>query len=115
MDKFILGLSYLLLAICIGFFYYENTTQKTNFKDKEKALEQRNDSLLNEVRINKNIIKQLDSLALKYKEQIEKDKQALSALKIKAESNKKQHNEELNRINTLSKSAIISEFTETFK
>jgi len=84
-------------------------------KNELKRLHQQNDSLQANIESNKVLINSLSFEIDSFKTKIEESKKELATLKHKAKKNKDKYNEESNRINSLSNTAIISEFTNAFE
>jgi chromosome segregation ATPase len=84
-------------------------------KNELKRLHQQNDSLQANIESNKVLINSLSFEIDSFKTKIEVNKKELATLKHKAKKNKDKYNEESNRINSLSNTAIISEFTNAFE
>lgn len=103
-----------ILLIIMFYQYFNINSVKANFKNEIEKLHKQNDSLVLNISVNKSKIKQLDSLANIFKTRVEQDKAKLDSLKFVADKNKQKYDKEHNRINTLSNSAVASEFTNTF-
>jgi chromosome segregation ATPase len=86
-----------------------------DYKNQLKSLHQQNDSLQANVESNKVLINSLFSEINTFKTKIEENKKELADLKHKAKKNKDKYNEESNRINSLSNTSLISEFTIAFE
>jgi len=86
-----------------------------DYKNQLKSLHQQNDSLQANVESNKVLINSLSSEINTFKTKIEENKKELADLKHKAKKNKDKYNEESNRINSLSNTSLISEFTIAFE
>lgn len=88
-----------------------------NFKLKNRIneLNQQNDSLALDIKAKQAQILELNSIAEKFKEEIEKDKAELEVLKEKSKQNKNKHDKERDRINNLDAKSVVSEFTDAFK
>jgi chromosome segregation ATPase len=84
-------------------------------KNQLKRLHQQNDSIQANIESNKVLINSLSSEINTFKTKIEENKKELADLKYKAKKNKDKYNEESNRINSLSNTSLISEFTITFE
>jgi chromosome segregation ATPase len=109
-------LSYIVVII-IAVIITANLKYASNidYKNEIKNLHKQNDSLQANIDSNTVIIKSLSLEINNFKLKIEEDKKELANLKIKAKKNKDKYNEESNRINSLSNTAIISEFTNAFE
>lgn len=105
---------YIVIAILFVLLVFQNK-QTLNIKDRLKELNQQNDSLALDIKAKQTQILELNSIAEKFKEEIEKDKAELEVLKEKSKQNKNKHDKERDRINNLDAKSVVSEFTDAFK
>ena len=101
-----------LVLLIINIF---NINPNFNLNKENKVLNHKIDSLQSNIDSFKVKIVKLDSLNSIYEKEIKQNQIKLSELKLKSDLNKKKQNEENNRINNLSNSALISEFTNAFQ
>ena len=101
-----------LVLLIINIF---NINPNFNLNKENEVLNHKIDSLQSNIDSFKVKIVKLDSLNSIYEKEIKQNQIKLSELKQKSDLNKKKQNEENNRINNLSNSALISEFTNAFQ
>ena len=101
-----------LVLLIINIF---NINPNFNLNKENEVLNQKIDSLQSNIDSFNVKIMKLDSLNSIYEKEIKQNQIKLSELKLKSDLNKKKQNEENNRINNLSNSTLISEFTNTFQ
>ena len=101
-----------LVLLIINIF---NINPNFNLNKENEVLNHKIDSLQSNIDSFNVKIMKLDSLNSIYKKEIKQNQIKLSELKLKSDLNKKKQNEENNRINNLSNSALISEFTNAFQ
>ncbi len=101
-----------LVLLIINIF---NINPNFNLNKENEVLNHKIDSLQSNIDSFKVKIVKLDSLNSIYEKEVKQNQIKLSELKQKSDLNKKKQNEENNRINNLSNSTLISEFTNTFQ
>lgn len=115
--KYIYQILSYILVIIITLIIVNNMrfAKNIDYKNQIKSLHQQNDSLQSNEEFNKVLIDSLSFEINNLKTKIKKEKKELAGLKPKAKKNKDKYNEESNRINSLSDTALIREFTNAFK
>lgn len=112
MKPILIILSYIAVIIAT----YIITTKTNSYNNTElDLLHKQNDSLCKSLEISSLKLVKLDSLTLTLKNEIDITKKELSSLEIKSKKIKQQYDAQTNRINNLSNTAVISEFTEAFE
>ena len=101
-----------LVLLIINIF---NINPNFNLNKENEVLNYKIDSLQSNIDFFKVKIVKLDSLNSIYEKEVKQNQIKLSELKQKSDLNKKKQNEENNRINNLSNSTLISEFTNAFQ
>lgn len=112
MKLYLIILGYIVAIACT---YYVATTSVYISDSKLESLQKENDSLYNSLNISNTRLEKLDSLSNSISKELEATKNQLSLLQEKSKKLKQQHEAENKRINTMSNTAVISEFTNTFK
>lgn len=110
------SLYFIIIVVLIAIIIYlKFNTNNTDFQTQIDNLHKKNDSLTSNIEQRNIQLKKLDSITNIYKLEIQQDKLELAKLQQVADKNKRKYNEEHNRILSLTNSATVSEFTNTFK
>lgn len=110
------SLYFIIIAALIAIIVYlKFNTNNTDFQTQIDNLHKKNDSLTSNIEQRNIQLQKLDSITNIYKLEIQQDKLELAKLQQVADKNKRKYNEEHNRILSLTNSATVSEFTNTFK
>ena len=110
------SLYFIIIVVLIAIIIYlKFNTNNTDFQTQIDNLHKKNDSLTSNIEQRNIQLQKLDSITNIYKLEIQQDKLELAKLQQVADKNKRKYNEEHNRILSLTNSATVSEFTNTFK
>jgi hypothetical protein len=112
MKIYLIIIGYIVAIACT---YYLTNIYNDISDFKLESLEKENDSLYNNLKLSNIKLEKLDSLSDTINKELEVTKTQLTALQVKSKKLKQQYESENKRINTMSNTTVISEFTNAFK